>query len=141
MRNLILSSLFLFIGVFTFAQSPVGIWKTIDDETGKAKSHVEIYEQKGKLYGKVIKILDPKKQNAVCSKCKKDKKNKPILGMVIVEGLEKDGKKWDDGKILDPNKGKIYDVSMELESEDKLKVRGYVGFSLLGRTQYWYRVK
>lgn len=142
MRNLVLAFVFLFAGTYVFGQSAVGTWKTIDDETGKAKSYVEITEKGGKLYGKVVKILTPGKENAVCSKCDGDLKNKPIKGMQILSGVEKDGKKkWDDGKILDPNKGKTYDVSLELITADKLKVRGYIGFSMLGRTQYWYRVK
>ena len=142
MKNLVFSFLFLFCGVFAFAQSPVGVWKTIDDETGKPKSHVEITEKNGKLYGKVVKILTPGKEKSVCDKCEGAKKNQPILGMEILSGVEKDGKNsWDDGKILDPNKGKTYDVSLELENANKLKVRGYMGVSLLGRTQYWERVK
>ena len=142
MKNYVLGILFLFVGTFLSAQSAVGTWKTIDDETGKAKSHVEIYEKDGKLYGKVVKILDPAKQNAVCDKCDGAKANKPILGLEILSGVEPDGKnEWDDGEILDPNKGKTYDVSLELVEADKLKVRGYLGISMLGRTQYWTRVK
>ncbi len=134
--------LFLLTGIFAFAQSPIGVWKTVDDETGKAKSHVQIYAQDGKLYGKVVKILNENKKGAVCSKCDDNRKGKPILGMVILEDLEKDGlTKWDDGEILDPNNGKIYDCYIELEEDDILKVRGYLGFSMLGRTQFWYRVK
>lgn len=142
MKNLLLFFLFLFVGTYLFGQSAVGTWKTIDDETGKAKSYVEIYEKGGKLYGKVVKILTKGKENAVCDKCSDSRKNKPILGMEILTAVEPDGKnEWDDGEILDPNKGKTYDVSLELLNADKLKVRGYMGVSLLGRTQYWYRVK
>ncbi|MDO5655826.1 MAG: DUF2147 domain-containing protein [Flavobacteriaceae bacterium] len=142
MKNLILSLFCMLIGSAAFAQSPIGVWKTVDDETGQAKSHVEITEKNGKLYGKVIKILTPGKENAVCDKCSDQRKNKPILGMEILTGVKKDGKKkWDDGKILDPNKGKTYDVSIEVVEADKLKVRGYMGVSMLGRTQYWQRVK
>lgn len=142
MKNYVFAFLMLFSGALMLAQSPIGVWKTIDDETGKAKSHVQIYEQNGALYGKVIKILTPGKQDAVCSSCSGSLKNKPITGMVILSKVKKDGKnKWDDGKILDPNKGKTYSVSLELENANKLKVRGYLGFSLLGRTQYWERVK
>lgn len=142
MKNLFLTLMFIFAGTYAFGQSAVGTWKTIDDETGKAKSYVEIYEKGGKLYGKVTKILTAGKENSVCDKCTDARKNKPILGMEILSAVEKDGKNsWDDGKILDPNKGKVYDVSLELENADKLKVRGYMGVSLLGRTQYWHRVK
>ncbi|MXV38188.1 DUF2147 domain-containing protein [Flavobacteriaceae bacterium Ap0902] len=139
MKNLLFTGLFLFLGTFLIAQSAVGTWKTVDDESGEAKSYIQIYEKDGELYGKVIEILSDKK-DAVCSSCKGKNKNKPIVGMVVLEGVEKDGKnKWDDGKILDPNNGKTYDVSLELVEKNKLKVRGYIGFSMLGRTQYWYR--
>lgn len=141
MKNILLCSLFLLLGSFLMGQSAVGTWKTVDDKTGEDKSYIQIYEKDGELYGKVTKLLI-KKNDAVCKACKGSKKNKPIVGMEILEGVEKDGKnKWDDGKILDPETGKEYDVSLELVNKDKLKVRGYVGFSMLGRTQYWQRVK
>ena len=123
------------------AQSVIGKWKTIDDETGAAKSIVEIYQANGKVYGKVIQILEKGKEDKVCEECKGDKKNKPIKGMVIIDGLSKNDDEWDGGKILDPKSGKEYKCVVSLENENKLKVRGYVGFSLLGRTQYWTRIK
>jgi uncharacterized protein (DUF2147 family) len=122
-----------------FSQQVVGNWKTIDDVTGKAKSIVSIYEDNGKIYGKVIKILTPGEENKVCSECEGDKKNKPIVGMVILTDLEKDDDEWNDGEILDPNNGKTYSCYISLEGNNKLKVRGFLGFSLLGRTQYLYR--
>ena len=123
------------------AQDVVGKWKTIDDETGKPKSVVEIYKQDGKIYGKVIEIVDPTKQDATCKDCPEDAKGKPILGLVILKGLKKDGKEYSGGTILDPNNGKVYKCLIALEDPNKLKVRGYIGFSLLGRSQYWVRVK
>lgn len=119
----------------------LGKWKTIDDDTGAAKSIVEIYESNGKVYGKVLQILEKGKEDKVCEECKGDKKNKPIKGMVIIDGLTKNDDEWDGGKILDPKSGKEYKCVISLENENKLKVRGYVGFSLLGRTQYWTRIK
>ncbi len=119
----------------------LGKWKTIDDDTGAAKSIVEIYESNGKIYGKILQILEKGKEDKVCEECKGDKKNKPIKGMVIINGLTKNDDEWDGGKILDPKSGKEYKCVISLENENKLKVRGYVGFSLLGRTQYWTRVK
>lgn len=140
MKKLLFLNLLIF-SVLAWAQSPIGVWKTIDDETGKAKSHVEIFKKSdGKLYGKVIKILTPGKENAKCTKCSGKKKNQPILGMEILWELKKDGNEWNDGEILDPNKGKEYSCYIELESKDKLKVRGFLGFSFIGRTQYWYKV-
>ena len=128
----------IFIGT---AQDVVGKWKTIDDDTGEAKSIVEIYKEDGKIYGKVVDILNPSKKNATCDKCPDEAKGKPIMGLVILKGLEKDGDEYSGGTILDPNKGKVYKCLIGLENPDKLKVRGYVGFSLLGRSQYWHRVK
>ena len=122
-------------------QSVIGKWKTIDDETGKAKSIVEIYEKSGKIYGKVIEILEVENKKRVCINCSGDDKNKPILGMIVIKGLSKDGNKYGSGKILDPKNGKLYKCFITLEGNGKLKVRGYIGISLFGRTQYWYRVK
>ncbi|MDC7993733.1 DUF2147 domain-containing protein [Altibacter sp. HG106] len=142
MKKLMLS-LILLVGAVTFAsaQDVTGKWKTIDDETGEAKSIVEIYNENGKIYGKVIEILNPARKNATCTECEGADKGKPIEGLVIIKGLEKDGDEYNDGKILDPQNGKLYKCYIELEDSNKLKVRGYIGFSLLGRTQYWHRVK
>lgn len=123
------------------SQTVTGKWKTVDDETGEEKSVVEIYEEDGKIYGKVVEIVNPEGQNARCEKCKGGDKDQPIMGLVVIKGLVKDGDEYNGGRILDPNNGKLYKCYLQLEEKDKLKVRGYVGFSLLGRTQYWYRVK
>ncbi|MEL1254702.1 DUF2147 domain-containing protein [Flavobacterium sp. DGU38] len=137
----------LTIGVFFLilssvqAQGVVGKWKTIDDETGEVKSIVEVYEKSGKIYAKVVDILRADHKKDVCKKCEGAEKNKPILGMVIMNGLKKDGDEYNGGTILDPTNGKKYKCYITLESADKLKLRGYVGISLVGRTQYWTRVK
>ena len=122
-------------------QSVIGKWKTIDDNTGKAKSIVEIFEENGKVYGKVIEILNPDRQDALCDNCSGADEGQPILGMTIIRGLKKDGDEYNSGKILDPESGKLYKCYIELEEDDSLKVRGYIGFSLLGRTQYWQRAE
>lgn len=123
------------------AQDVIGKWKTIDDETGKAKSIVEIYKAKdGKIYGKVVKILTPGEENKKCTACTGSLKDKPIVGMIILKGLTKDGDEWSGGTIFDPNKNKEYKCYISLENADKLKVRGFIGFSLIGRTQYWHKV-
>ncbi|SEG29068.1 DUF2147 domain-containing protein [Flavobacterium urumqiense] len=143
MKNNILIVAALFFTTIFYAQNQtvIGKWKTIDDETGKAKSIVEIYEKSGKIYGKVVEILDVEHKNNVCSECSGSDKNKPILGMIIIKGLTKEGVDYTNGKILDPKNGKSYKCTVTLESKDKLKVRGFVGISLFGRTQYWYRAK
>ena len=136
----------IFILVFvltqnTFSQSILGKWKTIDDETGVEKSIIEIYEVKGKIYGKVIEIFEAKNRNRKCELCTGDDKDKPILGFTIIRGLKKDDDEYNGGKIIDPKNGKSYKCYITIEEKDKLKVRGYVGISLLGRTQYWLRIK
>lgn len=136
----LLISFFTFSYLFTFGQSPIGVWKTIDDETNQPKSHIQIYEKEGKLYGKVIKLLANAK-TTICSKCPGEYKDLPIVGIDILKDLVKDGEEWNDGEIMDPNNGKVYSALIKLENENKLKVRGYIGFSLLGRTQYWYRLE
>ena len=141
MKNFILTFAILFLSTTIQSQTVLGKWKTIDDETGQAKSIVEVYENSGKIYGKVLEIFDAIHKNDVCKECIGVDKNKPIQGMVILRGLTKDDNEYSGGKIIDPKNGKIYKCSISLESKDKLKIRGYIGFSLIGRSQYWVRVK
>ena len=122
------------------AQSIFGEWKTIDDETGNEKSIVEVYQENGKAYAVIKQLLEKGKENKVCENCKGTNKNKPIKGMVIINGLSKDGSEWNGAKILDPKTGKEYKCYITLEDNNKLKVRGYIGFAIIGRTQYWTRV-
>lgn len=119
----------------------IGKWKTIDDVTGKVVSVVEIFEHNNKIYGKISEILNPKNRSKVCESCPGDDKNKAILGLTIIKGLVKEGNEYSDGKILDPKSGKLYKCYLTLEGVDKLKIRGYIGVSLFGRTQYWERLK
>ncbi len=123
--------------------TPVGVWKTIDDNSGKAKSHVKIWEWKGALYGKITKLIDPDEPNPLCDKCKGKKHNKPVIGMQIMWGLKKsDSEWWEEGWIMDPDNGKTYRCKIKIiGGGKKLDVRGFVGISLLGRTQTWIRVK
>jgi uncharacterized protein (DUF2147 family) len=135
------SVLIFLVTLFVQSQTVLGRWKTIDDETGKAKGIVEIYEKSGKIYGKVVDILEQENKKRGCENCSGDDKNKPILGMIIIKALSKEDAEYTNGKILDPKNGKLYKCYITLETKDKLKVRGYIGISLFGRTQYWYRVK
>ncbi len=123
------------------AQSVLGKWKTIDDATGDAKSIVEITERDGRIYGKVVELLNPAMKNLKCKDCEGADKDKPVLGIEVIKGLKKDGDKYTDGKILDPSSGKLYKCTVSFDSADKLKVRGYVGISAFGRNQIWHRVK
>ncbi len=129
---------------FAQATSPVGRWTTIDDETKKPKSVIAIWEENGKLFGKIEKLfLEPnEKQDPVCDKCQGDLKDKPILGMTILRDLKKDDDEWTGGTVLDPANGKTYKCKIAVEDGGKkLKVRGYIGLSLLGRTQHWVRAE
>lgn len=121
------------------AQGVLGKWKTIDDNTGEARSVIELFERGGKVYGKIIAITDPEKRDNVCVKCTGDDKNRPILGLELLKGLEKNGDKYDGGYITDPDNGKRYKCYIELEDANILKVRGYIGMAVLGRTQIWER--
>jgi uncharacterized protein (DUF2147 family) len=143
MKNLkkILGILTFILAGSLFAQTPVGTWQNIDDETGKPKAHIEIYEMNGVLYGKIVKLINPDEPNPKCTKCPGEFKDKPVEGLQIMWGLKKDGNEYTGGKILDPKSGNIYSCKIELLGPDKLKVRGFLGVSLLGRTQYWYRLK
>lgn len=121
------------------AASIKGRWKTIDDETGKAKSIVNIWVYKGKAYGKIIRLFrgPGEEKNPKCTECKGRLNGKPIKGMTIMWGLKKDGDEWEDGSILDPANGKVYDCKIWTEGSGKLKVRGYLG--PFYRTQTWYK--
>lgn len=126
---------------FAANNSPVGTWKTIDDKTHQAKSIVQITEVNGELQGKVLQVLQSDEgAHPVCKECDGDRKDKPVEGMVIMWGVKPDGDEWDGGKILDPKNGKTYKVKLKtIENGTKLDVHGYIGFSLLGRSQVWER--
>ncbi|MFP3592481.1 DUF2147 domain-containing protein [Chryseobacterium sp. SIMBA_038] len=137
MKKLLLTLAFSLFGVLSFAQIE-GKWKTIDDETKQAKSIVEIYKKGDQYYGKVSQLLI-KPANPNCVDCKDDRKNKPILGLEIIRGLKKDGDEFTGGTITDPKTGKTYKCTITRKG-DQLNVRGYVGISLMGRTQTWQKV-
>ena len=138
--SIVLSAL-LFSQLSFAALTPVGLWKTIDEETNEAKSLVRISEQDGVLVGSVEKILNPAKQDAICEECKGDKKNQPILWLKIIEGATDAGDgSWQEGEILDPTNGKTYTLKLTPQEQGKvLEVRGYIAFFY--RNQYWQRVE
>ena len=122
--------------------SPTGLWKTIDDKTGKERSFVRITENNGVFEGKVEKIYDQPGDDPqhLCKECEGERKDKPIIGMTILWGLKKDGEQYAGGEILDPKNGSIYRAKMKLlEGGKKLEVRGFIGVSLFGRSQTWLR--
>ncbi|MGY1409722.1 MULTISPECIES: DUF2147 domain-containing protein [unclassified Luteimonas] len=121
------------------ADPAVGRWKTIDDETGQAKSIVEITQgANGTLSGRIVELLNPGKPNPACDKCKDDRKGKPITGMEIIRGMKRDGDAYAGGTILKPDEGKVYKSKMELiEGGSKLEVSGCVAF--ICKSQVWQR--
>ena len=131
--------------VLAFAQTtPVGLWKTIDDDGKTEKSLVRIGEQGGVLVGSIDKLLDPKAAaDSRCDKCTDDRKDKPVLGLQIIRGVKAEGEGvWGGGEILDPNNGKTYKTRLKpVDGGKKLEVRGYIGAPLFGRTQTWVRVE
>ncbi|HEV7122233.1 MAG TPA: DUF2147 domain-containing protein [Rhodanobacter sp.] len=133
--------------VFAANETPVGNWKTIDDATHQAKSIVEITDHDGELQAHIVRLLNRSPEDIArdgevpkCQQCEGERKDKPIEGMNIMWGVHQDGDAWDGGHILDPKNGKVYKVRLSmLDGGQKLNVRGFIGFSLLGRSQQWER--
>ena len=126
------------------SETPIGRWQTFDDHTNAPRGVVRIFEQDGRLYGRVERGDDQKNDHAVCTVCPDDRKNQPIDGLVIIRNLAHsadDPLEWSGGDILDPDTGKIYRVKIHVEDHGaRLVVRGFLGVSLLGRTQTWKRL-
>ena len=121
------------------AEPPLGRWKTVDEKTGKIVSEVELYDQGGKLFGKIVGLTEPNNAQGrpkICSKCTGEDKDKPIVGLVIIKGLSARDDRYKGGTILDPDDGKVYKAEVWTE-DGKLKVRGYLG--PFYRTQTWVK--
>lgn len=122
--------------------SPVGLWQTVDDETGKVQSEVRIEDRNGVIFGKIEKLTNAADQDSVCDKCSDDRKDKKVLGMEIIRDLKKaDGKDlWEGGTIVQPSTGKVFKATMApIEGGKKLQVRGYIAFFY--KTQTWVRTQ
>jgi uncharacterized protein (DUF2147 family) len=123
--------------------TPVGLWKTIDDDGKTEKSLVRITESGGVLSGKIEKIFDPAKQDSKCDKCSDERKDQPVLGMTILRNLKQDADDkeiWSGGEVLDPNNGKVYKTRLKpIDGGKQLQMRGYIG--PFYRTQVWQRVE
>ena len=140
-----IASIFLLSMQLSYAatDSPAGLWQSIDDKTHKPRSLIRINEHNGE-YSAVIEkgLLPTDTGDAVCDKCTDERKDQRIVGMTIVKGIKKNGNQYDGGNILDPEDGKVYKCKMTLnEAGSELEVRGYIGFSLLGRSQIWTRIE
>ena len=139
----VVAALFATSAALAHADSPAGLWRTIDDKTGKERSFIRVTESNGVFDGKVEKLLNRQPDDdpdGLCRKCEGERKDQPIVGMTILWGLKKDGDQFAGGEILDPKNGKIYRAKMKLvDGGRKLEVRGFIGVSLLGRSQTWLR--
>lgn len=121
--------------------TPAGEWKTVDDATGKPKSIVSIREQNGTLYGTIEKLFDPPVPHPTCYLCSGAMKDRPLVGLQVLWGFRQVGSQWLGGRVLDPETGKIYRAAVSLEDGGKkLRLHGYIGIPLFGRTQHWLRV-
>jgi uncharacterized protein (DUF2147 family) len=139
-------SLLALVAASSLAQAqstPVGLWRTIDDETKAEKSTVRISETGGVLSGKVEKVFDATKQDVKCDKCSDERKDQLVLGMTIIRNVKHnadDKAVWDGGDILDPNNGKVYKLRLKpMDGGKALEVRGYIG--PFYRNQQWVRVE
>ena len=127
------------VGTLLAADSVIGPWKTVDEKSGKVVSEVELYDQGGKLYGRITRLTEPNNAQGtpkVCTKCQGDDKDKPIVGLVIIKDLSASGDRYKGGTIMDPDDGKVYRAEVWPE-DGKLKVRGYLG--PFYRTQTWLK--
>jgi len=131
----------LVLSTALFAQSPEGIWQTIDDNEGDVRTEVEIYfAESGKLEAKVHHLFRPDAPET-CPRCPGEKKDQPLIGLVFMWDLEWEDKKerYSDGKILEPESGRDFKCYVEMIDDNHIKVRAYIGFPAIGRTQHWYR--
>ena len=142
MKRMIAAAALLFAGLASAQMTPVGLWKTIDDDGKTEKSYVRISDASGVVGGKIEKVLDPKaKPDDVCDKCSDERKDKPIVGLTIIRNAKKSGDDtWEGGDITDPNNGKVYKLRLKpLDGGKKLEVRGYIGPFF--RNQQWVRAE
>lgn len=123
------------------AQSVLGKWKVRDEKTGEANAIVEIYKKKELVFAKIVEILDPNYIDKKCTLCKGKNKDKPGVGINVLINLKSKNKKWSDGYAFDPRNGNYYNCYIKLVNSNKLKVRGFVGIPIIGRTIYWERLQ
>ena len=141
-NNLLIACLLVLFCQISMAQSVFGKWKTVDDRTGKPKAVVSVYEEDGLMYGKIETILEVGKEDALCVKCDGDRKDQPIVGMTIIDGLKKNkDNEWKGKTLFDPEQAMTFRCKVWLnpDNSNELKVRGYLAF--LYRTQTWLRVE
>jgi uncharacterized protein (DUF2147 family) len=122
--------------------SPAGLWKTFDDRTHKARGTVRIYEENGMFFGRIETSFNAEEMTERCGRCAGDRKDAPVIGLMILRGMSKHGSEYEGGDILDPETGSVYRCRFTLSVDgEHLLVRGYLGFSVFGRTQTWIRME
>jgi len=141
-----LAALLLLAPMLALAQadggSPIGLWRTIDDHTGKPRALVRLFEKDGRIFGRIEKGLALEAETeGVCNQCTDERRGQPKIGLIIIRNMQRDGDVWTGGDILDPDNGKVYRCRLRVVDDNRsLEVRGFIGFALLGRTQMWERV-
>ena len=136
----LIASLLLCLPLAAQQFTPEGLWQTVSDIDGKPKAHIRIREVQGEFTGVIEKVLNPEKHDARCEECPGERHNQPILGLTIITGVHRDGDHFSGGKILDPDTGKLYScILTPIDGGRRMQVRGFLGFSLFGRTQTWMR--
>jgi uncharacterized protein (DUF2147 family) len=121
-------------------QSPIGLWKTVDDKTGMPRAMVRIFTKDGKYFGRIEQSFTPGAETRVCTACTDERKDQPIIGLLIIRNVSARGGEYGGGDILDPDNGSVYRCKFHLENGGTvLAVRGFIGISLLGRSQTWQR--
>ena len=142
MLKKLLFSAGLCLPLFASANGYIGQWHTVNENTNEVESLVSIFEEDNQLKGRIEQLANPESKGMLCDKCKGEFRDQAVEGLTFIWGLQQDGETYDDGKILDPASGKVYSASLSLiEDGQKLKVRGYLGFALLGRTQIWEKAE
>ena len=141
MKKILITILSIFFITTGFSQTIFGAWNSFDEETNRLESVIEVYEKNDQAFAKITKITNSENQSAICINCSGERKDAPILGMNILTGLKKDGDEWSGGKILDPKNGKEYKCYIKLIDNNTLKLRGYIGISMFGRTAIWKRAE
>jgi hypothetical protein len=136
------------VGVSAAQQRPAptveGVWEQVNDD-GKVGSWFHIYERNGIYEGRIVKMFprpgEKPNPNPICTKCAGEQKNQPTLGLTLIKGMQRKGRSYENGTILDPRDGSVYNARMELSPDgQKLMVRGYLGIDLFGQSQIWRRL-
>lgn len=121
---------------------PIGDWRTFDDQTGRERGLVRLFERNGLLYGTILSTIDPADAAHRCERCDGARRDQPVIGLTIITDMHREGDGWEGGEILDPQTGRIYRCTIQAGADGQtLTVRGFIGFTLFGRSQTWIRAR